>query len=199
MVASWRNKWELGEFPFYYVQIAPYQYSDKQASPTGAAELRQAQLEAMTIIPNSGMAVTSDVGDAKHIHPADKANVSKRLALWALAKTYNIPGIPYSGPIYKSAEIKGSKVILSFDYTDMGMTTYNQPLIGFELAGKNGIFYPAKAAFIGKKGKIEVYSDKVTEPVYVQLGFKNYMPLNLYSTYGLPASPFRIKILPSPY
>lgn len=153
----------------------------------------------MTIIPNSGMAVTSDVGDAKHIHPADKANVSKRLALWALAKTYNIPGIPYSGPIYKSAEIKGSKVILSFDYTDMGMTTYNQPLIGFELAGKNGIFYPAKAAFIGKKGKIEVYSDKVTEPVYVQLGFKNYMPLNLYSTYGLPASPFRIKILPSPY
>ena len=199
MVASWRNKWELGEFPFYYVQIAPYQYSDKQASPTGAAELRQAQLEAMTIIPNSGMAVTSDVGDAKHIHPADKANVSKRLALWVLAKTYNIPGIPYSGPIYKSAEIKGSKVILSFDYTDMGMTTYNQPLIGFELAGKNGIFYPAKAAFIGKKEKIEVYSDKVTEPVYVQLGFKNYMPLNLYSTYGLPASPFRIKILPSPY
>lgn len=194
MVASWREKWALGEFPFYYVQIAPYQYSDKQASPIGAAELRQAQLEAMTIIPNSGMVVTSDVGDAKHIHPADKPNVGKRLALWALAKTYNIPDIPYCGPIYKSAEIKGSKVILSFDYIDMGMTTYNQPLSGFELAGKNGIFYPAKAVFIGKKEKIEVYSDNVVEPVYVQLGFKNYMPLNLYSTYGLPASPFRIKI-----
>lgn len=107
----------------------------------------------MTIIPNSGMAVTSDVGDAKHIHPADKANVSKRLALWALAKTYNIPGIPYSGPIYKSAEIKGSKVILSFDYTDMGMTTYNQPLIGFELAGKMVYSILLKLHLLGKKEK----------------------------------------------
>ena len=197
MVASWREKWALGEFPFYYVQIAPYQYSDKQASPIGAAELRQAQLEAMTIIPNSGMVVTADIGDAKYIHPAEKIDVGKRLALWALAKTYNMAGIPYCGPIYKSAEVRESKVILSFDNIDMGMTTYSQPLCGFDLAGENGIFYPAKAKFIEKNEKIELYSDSVAEPVYVQLGFKNYMPINLYSTYGLPASPFRMKILSS--
>lgn len=97
------------------------------------------------------MVVTSDVGDAKHIHPADKPNVGKRLALWALAKTYNIPGIPYCGPIYKSAEIKGSKVILSFDYIDMGMTTYNQPLSGFELAGKMVYSIQLKLCSSGKK------------------------------------------------
>ncbi|WP_055099493.1 sialate O-acetylesterase [Gabonia massiliensis] len=191
MVASWRKEWKQGEFPFYYVQIAPYDYGRKNADKTEAAEIRQVQLECMDLIPNSGMVVTSDVGNRTCVHPSAKSLVGKRLALWALAKTYQKKGIPFSGPLYKSFTVNGEKLIVDFRYSEMGMTTYDQEITGFEVAGKDGIFYPAKAAFFDNKTKIVLTSEQVPEPVAVRYGFRNYMPLNLFSNFGLPASPFK--------
>lgn len=193
MVESWRREWSQGEFPFYYVQIAPYDYGRANADKTEAAEMRQVQLECMKTIPNTGMVVTTDVGNRTCIHPADKEEVGSRLALWALAKTYQRTGTPHCGPIYQSFTVDKGKVTIEFDSVEMGMTTYGQEIEGFEIAGKEGVFYPAKATFIDNNTKIVLVSEQVPEPVSVQYGYRNYQPLNLYSNYGLPASPFKCK------
>lgn len=191
MVESWRKEWKQGEFPFYYVQIAPYDYGRQNAEKTEAAEMRQVQLECLKDIPNSGMAVTVDLGNRTCIHPADKEDVGKRLALWALAQTYQRGGTPFSGPIYKSFKVNKEKVTVEFDYVEMGMTSYDQEIVGFEIAGKDGVFYPAKATLFDNKTKVVLISEQVSEPISVQYGFRNYQPLNLFSNFGLPASPFK--------
>ena len=193
MVRSWRKEWNQGEFPFYYVQIAPYDYGRKNADKTEAAEIRQVQLECLKEIPNAGMVVTADIGNRTCVHPSDKESVGKRLALWALAKTYQRSGTPYSGPLYKSFTIDKEKIIVEFDYAEMGMTSYDREIVGFEIAGKDGIYYPAKAVLFDNKTKVMLTSDQVPEPVGVKYGFRNYQPLNLFSNFGLPASPFVAK------
>lgn len=190
MVKSWRNNWGQGEFPFYYVQIAPYCDGSKNCDDLKAAHLRQVQLECMDIIPNSGMVVTADIGHPSCIHPPQKDIVGKRLSFWALAKTYNREGTPYCGPIYKSMVINNGKAILEFHYSELGMTSYDQEIIGFEMAGSDNVFHPAKAKLIDNKTKIELESEGISNPVYIRFGYKNYSPLNLYSNLGLPASPF---------
>lgn len=193
VVRSWRKEWNQGEFPFYYVQIAPYDYGRKNADKTEAAEIRQVQLECLKEIPNAGMVVTADIGNRTCVHPSDKESVGKRLALWALAKTYQRSGTPYSGPLYKSFTIDKEKIIVEFDYAEMGMTSYDREIVGFEIAGKDGIYYPAKAVLFDNKTKVMLTSDQVPEPVGVKYGFRNYQPLNLFSNFGLPASPFVAK------
>ncbi|WP_080903240.1 sialate O-acetylesterase [Parabacteroides sp. Marseille-P3160] len=185
MVTNWRQKWGIGEFPFYFVQIAPYRYdSDKNS-----AELREAQLKTMLSVPNTGMAVTLDVGEYSTIHPGNKVAVGKRLAYWALAKTYHIEGIEYSGPVYKSMKIEGGEAILDFSFAENGLTSLGKPLEGFSIAGSDKKFYPVKAIIKGKN--VIVSSDSVPQPVAVRYGWDNYVEGYLYNNAGLPASSFR--------
>ena len=186
MVKLWRDAWQFGEWPFYYVQIAPNVYKDSQEQ---IPFLLEAQTKAMGLIPNSGMAVSVDAGSMVTIHPPDKTIISKRLAYWALAKTYGKTGIAFMGPVYKSMKVADGKAVLSFDEIENGLTSYNQPLISFEVAGADRVFHPAQAV-IAKK-TIVVQSEEVKEPVAVRYAFKNAASGNLYNVEGLPAAPFR--------
>ena len=186
MVKSWRALWGSGEWPFYYVQIAPNVYKDSQEL---IPLLLEAQSKAMRLIPNSGMAVSVDAGSNVTIHPPDKTIISKRLAWWALAKTYGKTGITFMGPVYSAVKIADDRAILTFDEITNGMTSYDKPLIGFEIAGEDKVFHPAEAVI--SKRTIVVRSKDVKKPMAVRYAFKNYAPGNLYNVEGLPAAPFR--------
>ncbi|MCM4174003.1 sialate O-acetylesterase [Arenibacter sp. TNZ] len=186
MIKTWRKKWQRDEFPFYFVQIAPYGYNDGNAG-----FVREAQLHTMKTVENTGMAVTMDIGDCDYIHPREKKLVGDRLALWALSKDYGIDGIAFSGPVYKEIdEIKEGKIQLSFNYTDNGLSSYGQTLTGFEIAGADKVFHPAEAKINGNKS-LSVWSSQVSQPVAVRYAFKNCESGSLFNTEGLPASSFR--------
>jgi sialate O-acetylesterase len=143
----------------------------------------------MDLIPNSGMVVSVDAGSQKTIHPPNKTIISKRLAYWALAKTYGKEGIAYMGPVYKSLKVTDDKAIVSFEQIPLGLTAYDQQLISFEVAGSNKVFYPATAVISGKT--VVVKSDQVKNPVAVRYAFKDNAVGNLYNVEGLPLGPFR--------
>lgn len=185
MVKGWRKVWNMGELPFYYVQIAPFKYDGTHKS----AYLREAQLKASTMIPHSGMVVSLDVGTEKFIHAPDKATIAKRLSLWALANDYGMTGLAYKSPAYTSMKIAGDAVDLYFDNAANGLSNFGKELIGFEVAGADKVFYPAQAK-ITKKG-VRVRSQKVKDPVAVRYDFKDWVIGCLYSTEGLPVSSFR--------
>ena len=191
MIHSWREEWGIGEFPFYFVQIAPFRYDD--ANKFTSAELREAQLEAMKNIENSGMVSTVDIGDLNSIHPPEKIEVGNRLAYWALNKTYGFESITPSGPIVKSAKINGSSVKINFDYAQNGFYNFNGPLKDFELAGDDDQYYTATAEISGRS--IIVESDNVPVPTKVRYGWKNYFEATLFNLEGLPASSFQINSL----
>ena len=187
MIKNWRQLWNNDEMPFYYVQIAPYgRYDDK----VNSALLRETQLKTLDLLDDVGMAVTLDIGEYSSIHPAEKIKVGERLSYWALANNYNIKGIQFSGPVYKSYEIDGDKILLSFDYAPFGLSSYEQPLNDFQIAGTDKVFYSAKATLL-RNGKVEVSSEKVSKPKAVRYGWKYYLKGSLFNTYGLPASSFR--------
>lgn len=186
MVKEWRSLWNAGNWPFYYVQIAPNVYKDyKDNIPL----LYEAQTKAMSQINNSGMVVSVDAGSQKTIHPPNKTIIAKRLAYWALAKTYNKEGIAYVGPVYSSLKINADKAILSFDQIPLGLTAYDQKLIGFEIAGADKVFVSADATIVGKT--VVVSNDQVKQPIAVRYCFKDNLSGNLYNVEGLPAGPFR--------
>ncbi len=186
MVSDWRQQWKQGEFPFYFVQIAPYGSIDKTRS---GPKLREAQLRSMAAIPNSGMASAMDVGMDKYIHFMDKTVLAQRLLYWALAKTYGVDGIGYCGPVLKTMIVDGAKATLTFDHAEYGLTAFGKPLTLFELAGADKAFHPAVA--IIKGGKIEVESDQVPAPVAVRYAFKEFVVGDLFNNEGIPASSFR--------
>lgn len=190
MVQSYRRQWQQGNFPFYFVQIAPFGSNEKDMNN---ALVREAQLKCMQIIENSGMAVTLDIGEKDVIHPSQKQEVGNRLAYWAFAKDYGIKGIAFSGPVYKSTEkTANDSLIVSFNYAEMGLTTFGKPLTEFEIAGEDKIFYPANAIISkNKNASIVVWNDKVKNPVSVRYAFKNWVQGSLYNIQGLPASSFR--------
>ena len=181
MVKSWREEWKQGDFPFYYVQITPHKGQN--------AEIREAQLMSLKTIPNSGMVVTTDVGDANNIHPIDKQTVGYRLALIARAKTYGENKLVYSGPIFNQMKIKKQKAQLFFDYAESGLKQNGDHLKEFEIAGNDQVFYPADAKIEGKT--VVVSSSKVKEPVAVRFAWKAIPEPNLFNKENLPASPFR--------
>ncbi len=188
MVSSWRSLWHTPDtLPFYYVQIAPYGNKDTTRSVRG---IREAQMNAMKMIPNSGMAITMDIGDDVHIHPPYKKEVSERLLYWALSNTYHMKGISYCGPIYKSMKIAANKINVSFDFAEYGLTTFGNELENFEMAGEDKLFYKAKAV-IKEDGTIDVSCDSVSKPVAVRYAYKDYVKGELFNTAGLPASSFR--------
>lgn len=191
LVKQWRDSFNK-ELPVYYVQIAPYQSHDKDA--VNLAEFRQVQMEMMNDVAHVGMAVTADLGSEKFIHPPHKIEVGERLALWALAKTYNIGGFTYSGPIYSSFEKKGAVVEIKFDYGQDGLVPEKENIKGFEIAGKNGVFYSADAEIIPASNIVKVWSDEVSEPTEIRYCFRNYKLGTLKNNAGLPASPFKVKV-----
>ncbi|WP_242203075.1 sialate O-acetylesterase [Aestuariivivens insulae] len=185
MIETWRNAWGKG-LPFYFVQIAPFAYNDfKDDVPL----VRDAQLQTMITVKNTGMVVTNDIGNLKNIHPTNKQEVGKRLALWALAKTYGVKHVVYSGPIYKQMEIKRNKAIIYFDHAEGGLNSKGEELKAFYIAGADKEFHPAKAKIIGNV--VEVYAKKVKYPVAVRFAFSDDALPNLFNASGLPASAFK--------
>lgn len=193
MVSSWRGLWKQGDFPFYYAQIAPFNYAQFHPKDNlekyNSAYLREAQLKASAAIPNSGMAVLMDVGEVNNIHPMDKEKGGNRLAFQALAKTYGIEGFEFESPKYKSMEIKEGSVTVSFDNVENGITAYDKEVTGFELAGEDKIFYPAKT--VVRRKSVVLTSDKVAKPVAIRYLFKDFAKAELFSGGGLPISSFR--------
>ncbi len=184
LISSWRDEWGQGDFPFLFVQLAPYNY---QQEYIGAA-LRDQQRKSLEI-PNTGMAVTLDIGDPEDIHPLNKRDVGYRLSLWALANTYEKKDLVYSGPLYKSFQKKDNNIIINFDHTGSGLLNNGKELTYFTIAGKDKIFHPAKAVI--KKNSLVVSSDIVKNPEAVRFAFNNCDEPNLFNKEGLPASTFR--------
>jgi len=187
MVKGWRNQFGQGIFPFYYVQIAPYNYGTENNS----AFLREEQSKAMGLIPNSGMITTIDLGEKNCVHPAEKNIVAKRLSWWAIAETYGIKGIPYKSPVHHSQEVKDTMIIISFDNAEQGITTFGRKLESLEIAGIDRIFYSANVLISDKK--LIVWNPKVNNPVAVRYAFSNFPKGDgfLYNLTGLPVSSFR--------
>lgn len=185
MVADWRKRWNCGEWPFYYVQIAPFKYDNDNVS----AYLREAQQQALKLIPNSAMAVTADAGKEFSIHPPDKMTVAKRLAYCALARDYGIDKLPFQGPVYRSMKINNDTVDLTFNHAQNGLYAGTKGLTLFEIAGEDKVFHAAEAK-ITSTG-IRVRSDQVKSPIAVRYAFKDWFTGELFNTEGLPASPFR--------
>lgn len=186
LIENWRSLWGIGEFPFYFVQIAPFDYG---LGGLNSAYLREAQLKASTAIPNIGMACIMDIGEKDCIHPANKEVGAKRLALLALTQTYGMKGISAKSPVLKEMKVSEGVVKLTFDNAPNGLTSYGKELACFEVAGANKRFFPANA-FITGSG-ITVMSPLVSEPVAVRYAFKDFVVGDLFGTDGLPVSSFR--------
>lgn len=181
MIKNWRNDWQQGDFPFYYVQIAPHHSQNP--------EIREAQLMSLESVSNTGMIVTTDIGEPKNIHPIDKQTVGKRLSLLARAKNYDEKGLVYSGPIYSHIQIKNQHVQVYFDYAESGLKMKGNQLTEFEVAGEDKVFYPAVAKI--KKNTVVAFSSKVKKPIAVRFAWKAIPDPNLFNNEDLPASPFR--------
>lgn len=190
MIQHWRDEWKQGNFPFYFVQLADFRDESANPQESGWAELREAQTLTLAKLPNTGQAVITDLGEAHDIHPKDKQNVAKRLARWALAKDYGI-NIPYRSPEFKSAEVKGNKVVVTMDHVGGGLDTFDvrQP-VGLAVAGEDKVFKWAQGRIIGKD-KIEVSSADIANPVAVRYAWADNPVCNLQSREGLPVTPFR--------
>jgi len=186
LIQSWRKEWNQGDFPFYFVQIAPFNYK-RYSLP--AALLRESQLQTLSI-KNTGMAVTMDIGMANNIHPKKKQPVGDRLALIALAKDYGRKNLVYSGPAYKSHQIKSGRIRLKFDHVGGGLASRDgAELSHFTIAGEDKSFVAAKAVIDGDT--VVVYSKQVKQPVAVRYAWGNADSPNLINKEGLPASSFR--------
>jgi sialate O-acetylesterase len=184
LLSSWRTLWGQGDFPFYYVQLASYRYNRPEALP-GLWEAQTASLS----IPNTGMAVITDISDLNDIHPRNKEEVGRRLSLWALAKQYGMDGLEYSGPLYKSKTVAGNKIILAFDHAAGLKSNDGNALTWFAIAGEDKQFVEAKAEISGNT--VIVSGDSIDKPVAVRFGWNELAEPNLVNGAGLPASPFR--------
>lgn len=186
MITSWRKDWGQGDFPFYFVQLANFRQRKNEPAPSDWAELREAQ--SMTLsLPNTGQAVIIDIGEANDIHPKNKQDVGKRLALWALAHDYG-QDVEFSGPSFESLKVSGDKAIVTFNHAE-GLTAKGGTLKGFSVAGKDEKFHWADATIEGNK--VVVSSPDVKQPVAVRYAWADNPEANLYNKAGLPASPFR--------
>jgi sialate O-acetylesterase len=184
MIEDWREQFGQGDFPFLYVQLAAYKFGKNFPA------IRQVQTDVLERLPNLGMAVALDVGDAKDIHPNRKEPVGRRLALWALHVAYG-QNVVCSGPLFEFYERRKGSLTVHFQHAGGGLSTCDglDPT-GFEVADKDGTFHPATAKITGDI--VTVFSEKVPDPVQVRYGWAGFPnpPLNLYNREGLPASPF---------
>ncbi|HWB10927.1 MAG TPA: sialate O-acetylesterase [Pirellulales bacterium] len=186
LILGWRTAWSQGDLPFLFVQLAPFQYG---GNPQALAELWEAQTATLKV-PNTGMAVTTDISNIHDIHPRNKQEVGRRLALWALARFYGQSELVYSGPIYESMEVEGKRIRVRFQHSDGGLVSRDgKPLTWFSIAGADKKFLPATATVDSET--IVVESSDVSAPVAVRFGWHQIAEPNLANKAGLPASPFR--------
>jgi len=202
LIEGWRKIWKQ-PMSFYFVQLADYRAVSKNPGDgSGWAKLREAQLQTLDAVEDTGMAVICDIGNARDIHPKNKYDVGHRLALWALAKNYGQKELVHSGPLYKSHTVKEGAMLLDFNHLGGGLAIGSKEgreptkilgegeLKGFAIAGEDKVFHLAKAVIKG--AQVEVSSEKVPSPVAVRFGFcQNPRGMNLYNQEGLLASPFR--------
>ena len=190
MIQNWRDDWGQGNFPFLFVQLANFMQAQEQPGESAWAELREAQTMTLSL-PNTGMATIIDIGEADDIHPRNKLDVGKRLALNALKVAYE-KDVVASGPTFKDMRIDGRNVIISFDHIGSGFYLKDKYgyVNGFAVAGADKKFHWANAAIYGNK--IVLTCEHVDQPVAVRYGWAdNPDDLNLYNLEGLPAVPFR--------
>lgn len=192
LINGWRKVWGQDDFPFYYVQIAPYQYGSESVSILPIFwEAQNKSLE----IPNTGQAVIHDIGNLKDIHPKNKQDVGQRLALIAFAKTYGLPQTVYSGPTFKSLKLEGDKLRVTFDHVGSGLVSRDgKPLNLFEIIGKETDFVPAIAVIEGNS--VILSSPKVKQAVAMRFAWHKLAEPNLANKEGLPAVPFRAGKVP---
>jgi sialate O-acetylesterase len=188
MIADWRHRFGVGDFPFYIVQLAAFQQTHAEPRENEWAELREAQAITAQSISHSGLAVAIDIGEANDIHPKNKAEVGRRLALSALAKTYG-KKIEFSGPWFSSMKVDGDAVRLSFDHVDGGLIAKGGDLKGFSVAGEDRKFVWGTARIEGKQ--VVVSTPGINKPVAVRYAWDENPVCNLFNQSGLPAVPFR--------
>ena len=192
MVKEWRSLWGQGDLPVYYVEIAPFAYSN-DCKGTKSAYLREAQFKAQSMIPNSAMITTNDLVEPyefSQIHPKNKKDIGDRLAWQALSKTYGYKGIYADSPSYREMEIKGNQILVRFDHAELGLSPWEE-ITGFEIAGENKVFHPATAKLTNNPEEIAVSSPKVKKPVAVRYCFRNFQIGNVVNHRNLPLIPFR--------
>lgn len=183
LITSWRKAWKY-DFPFYYVQIAPYKYGENHF---GGAVIRDAQRKVLQEVPNTGMAMTSDISPIDDIHPKDKKSVGTRLANLALVNTYKTNTALVNGPIYKGITIVKNKITVTFDYAE-GLYFKDKKADLFEVAGTDNVFYKATAVI--KNNTVILQSNQVKAPVKVRYAWKNTDQSTLFNKANLPASSF---------
>jgi sialate O-acetylesterase len=193
MIEDWRTHWGQGDFPFLFVQLAPFMKISKEPGESPWAELREAQRLTTQKVKNTAEAVIIDVGEETDIHPKKKEPVGHRLALAAEALAYG-KHVEYSGPEYKAMKTEGNRVALSFDHAGAGLEARDGALTGFTVAGKDHKFHTAQAEIQGET--VVVWNPDVSDPVAVRYGWANYPVVNLWNKDGLPASPFRTDDFP---
>ncbi len=192
LIGGWRKLWGQGYFPFYYVQIAPFKYG--QESPYILPQFWQAQVAAQSI-PNTGMVVTSDIGEVNDIHPRNKQEVGRRLALLALKHTYGKKEVVASGPTLKSLSQEGEQLRVTFDHADGELASRDQkPLNSFEIIGEDTDFVPAKAVMEG--ASVILSAPQVKKPVAMRFGWHKEAQPNLVNGAGLPAVSFQAGEVP---
>ncbi len=190
MIHDWRNKWQQGDFPFLFVQLANFMEAKKKPSESQWALLRESQLKTLSV-PKTAMAVTIDIGEWNDIHPLNKKDVGRRLALAAQRVAYGDTAVVASGPLYHSARVEKNRIIISFTEIGSGlMAKGGGPLRGFAIAGADRKFVWARA--IVEQDRVVVWSDQIPQPVAVRYAWAdNPEGANLFNKEGLPASPFR--------
>lgn len=188
-VKMMRELFQAPDAPFYFVQIAPYKYGAPNAFMSGY--FVEAQAKTLETIPNSGMAVTCDCGELGTIHPCEKQPVGRRLAYLALNRDYGFKSISADAPKYESVDFKDGKAMVKFTVDKMGLSPMGAPIKGFEIAGADRQFHPARAVLSKDHSVIEVSSPDVAEPAAVRYCFRNWCKGSLYNNFGIPAAPFR--------
>lgn len=192
LIDEWRKDFEQPKLPFYYVQLTNYDHPFWRQDPYWA-ELREAQLYTWRTVKSTAMVVSIDKGDRNNLHPIFKKPIGERLASCALHLVYG-KNVPYSGPVYRKAKIKGNRVVVSFDFVYSGLDSKGEDLLGFTVCGADHKFVPAKAEI--RSNEVIVFSEKVDKPVAVRYGWSNWTEANLFNKEGLPASPFRTDNFP---
>lgn len=196
LIGGWRKVWNQGDFPFYTVQLAPFNYGNQPREQarknTALPEIWEAQNDTLTQIPNTGVAITNDIGNFTDIHPTNKKEVGHRLALIAFAKEYGRPDTVYSGPAYAGATAENGKLRVKFNFTGKGLASRDgKALTEFEIAGPDGKFQPAEAVIEGND--VLVSSAAVPDPKQVRFAWNQVPEANLINKEGLPASAFRTR------
>ncbi len=191
LVSTWREMWGNEDMPFYFAQIAPFEYSVNGAEDTLSPYMREAMEAAVDVVPNSAMITLSDAGLKGCIHPSNKVVAGERFAYLALNRDYNQKYVIADYPKYKSFAVDGDKLTITFDSAKTGLTSFGEELQDFEIAGEDGVFYAATARIRGNT--VILQSKSVPSPTQAQYGFKNWFKGSLFNIAGLPASSFRCK------